>query len=338
MSSPTTDFIRQALIQWFKEHGKDYPWRRTTNPWRILVSEVMLQQTTIATVLNRYERWLEQFPTPKDLAEVTEEVALRSWEGLGYYRRVRSLQKIAKIVTENFNGEFPKTFDEIKSLPGIGDYTAGALCSFAYNLATPIVDANVARVIARLDNYREPVDARLGVQYLWQRAKELIDPTEPRIFNSALMELGQTLCNKTPDCLLCPLRDHCQGKMHHPEELPAKLPKIPTTAIEHHDVLYIHNGAILLAKSNQGRHVGMYRFPQREEEYFQLLEPVLTQKYSVTRYKVTRHIYHITVAPQIMEDEEMVPLSQLVHVPFASPDRKALHSPAISNILHHHLS
>ena len=144
--------FRNALVEWFRREGKDYPWRRTTDPWHILVSELMLQQTTIPTVLGRYERWMRQFPTPGHLASVDEQTALRSWEGLGYYRRVRSLQAIAREIVHEFGGEFPDNPEGLKRLPGIGPYTSGALLSFAFNKAAPIVDANVARVLARIDN------------------------------------------------------------------------------------------------------------------------------------------------------------------------------------------
>ncbi len=293
----------------------------------------MLQQTTISTVLGRYEAWMSQFPTPADLAKVDEQTALRSWEGLGYYRRVRSLQGIARVITEQFGGQFPDTAEGLKSLPGIGPYTTGALLSFAFNKPAPIVDANVARVIARLDSYETPVDSTAGVKYLWARAMELVDPEHAREFNSALMELGQTYCSiKAPDCLLCPVRDFCTATA--PESLPVKTPKAEVTQLEHHDLLYLRKGAILLAKCAEGqRHAGMYRFPQREADHLIALPHLLKQTYSVTRYKVTRYIHHVTERPVLLEGEEMVPLEKLPDLPMASPDRKALNSPAILKLL-----
>ena len=175
--------FRNALVEWFRREGKDYPWRRTTDPWHILVSELMLQQTTIPTVLGRYERWMRQFPTPGHLASVDEQTALRSWEGLGYYRRVRSLQAIAREIVHEFGGEFPDNPEGLKRLPGIGPYTSGALLSFAFNKAAPIVDANVARVLARIDNYSVPVDSTEGLKYLWTRAENLVDPEHARQFS-----------------------------------------------------------------------------------------------------------------------------------------------------------
>ncbi len=293
----------------------------------------MLQQTTIPTVLGRYEAWMRQFPTPAHLAKADEQTALRSWEGLGYYRRVRSLRAIATAITTRFNGQFPDTAEGLKSLPGIGPYTTGALLSFALNKPAPIVDANVARVIARLDSYTVAVDSTAGQKYLWFRATELVDPDQARVFNSALMELGQTYCSiKAPNCLLCPVRAFCTAKA--PETLPVKKPKTEVTKIEHHDLLYLRKGAILLAKCPQGqRHAGMYRLPQRDDEHLMALPHVLKQTYSVTRYKVTRYIHHVTERPRLQEGEEMVPLEQLHELPMASPDRKAIHSPAILKLL-----
>ena len=246
--------FRNALVEWFRREGKDYPWRRTTDPWHILVSELMLQQTTIPTVLGRYDRWMRQFPTPAHLAAVDEQTALRSWEGLGYYRRVRSLQAIAREIVNEFGGRFPDNAEGLKRLPGIGPYTSGALLSFAFNKAAPIVDANVARVLARIDNYSVPVDSTEGQKYLWSRAESLVDPEHAREFNSAIMELGQTCCSiSSPDCLLCPVRPFCSAE--RPETLPVKNPKPQVTRVEHHDILYIRGKSVLLAKCPEGKRV-----------------------------------------------------------------------------------
>lgn len=190
---------------------------------------------------------MRQFPTPGHLAAVDEQTALRSWEGLGYYRRVRSLQAIAREIVNKFGGRFPDNAEGLKRLPGIGPYTSGALLSFAFNKAAPIVDANVARVLARIDNYSVPVDSTEGQKYLWSRAESLVDPEHAREFNSAIMELGQTCCSiSSPDCLLCPVRPFCSAE--RPETLPVKNPKPQVTRVEHHDILYIRGKSVLLAK------------------------------------------------------------------------------------------
>ncbi len=323
MTHPSTREIAQALVDWFCLCGKDYPWRRTTDPWAILVSEIMLQQTTIPTVLGRYEDWMRQYPTPQALANASEEEALRSWEGLGYYRRVRSLQAAARTICTQFAGQFPTQHDDILTLPGVGDYTAGAIRSFAWNEAAPIVDANVARVFARLCNDYTPIDSPEGKRNQWALAAQMVHPTDARHYNSALMELGQTICTPTsPACIICPVRAYCQAK--HPAELPVKVPQKEITKLKHHDIWYLSQGKLLLEKQAENtRHAGMYRLPQREEDTVSGLPLMCKQQYSVTRYNVTRHLYLADAThTKILPGEELIPLSQLNSIPMASPDRK----------------
>lgn len=324
MSNFPFNQVAHALVQWFNEQGKDYPWRRTENPWSILVSEIMLQQTTIPTVLARYEAWMAQFPEPKALAEATEEEALRSWEGLGYYRRVRALQAAAKTIMERHGGQFPRTATDIRALPGVGDYTTGAVLSFAYNEPAPLVDANVARVFSRLFNYTQPVDTPSGQKWLWAMAAKMLHQSQPRAYNSALMELGQSHCSGgIPSCILCPVREWCQATK--PEGLPIKSRRMQLTAVEHHDILCIVGQSILLEKQAGGkRHEGMYRLPRRTAAHTSGLSLLMKQKYSITRYKVTRYLYQETDAAPI-NGEEFIPLEELERLPLASPDRKCLH-------------
>lgn len=324
MSMPHEQEMAQALVDWFTTQGRDYPWRRTTDPWAILVSEIMLQQTTIPTVLGRYERWMQQFPTPAALAAATEEEALRSWEGLGYYRRVRSLQAAAKSIVEHHGGNFPTTEAGIRALPGIGDYTVGAVLSFAFNQPAPLVDANVSRVFARLFNDSTPVDSPAGRKQHWKLAADMVHPTNPRAYNSAIMELGQTICTSgKPDCLLCPLRPWCRAE--HPEALPVKLPKKEITAVEHHDIFQLTEAGLLMEKQSGGkRHEGMYRLPRRSAEHCATLPHLADQKYSITRYKVTRHLFRAVGNEPSLPGEEFIPLSRLDDTPMASPDRKII--------------
>lgn len=314
----------QALVDWFTTHGRDYPWRRTTDPWAILVSEIMLQQTTIPTVLGRYEAWMAQFPTPAALAAVDEATALRSWEGLGYYRRVRALQAAAKAIVQEHGGTFPTDEAGIRALPGIGDYTVGAVLSFAYNRPAPLVDANVSRVFARVFNDATPIDSPAGRKRHWAWAAQLVHPTEPRAYNSALMELGQTICTGgEPTCLLCPVRAFC--KAESPAALPVKLPKKETLTAEHHDLWVLTERGLLMEKQADGkRHEGMYRLPQRSKEQVAALPLLITQKYTVTRYKVTRHLYRGPADTDPQGAEEFIPLHLLPATPMASPDRKII--------------
>lgn len=324
MPHPHAADIAQALVDWFTDNGRDYPWRRTADPWAILVSEIMLQQTTIPTVLGRYEAWMQQFPSPAHLAAATEQEALRSWEGLGYYRRVRALKAAAHAIMEQFGGVFPTTEADIRTLPGIGDYTVGAVLSFAYNHPAPLVDANVARVFSRLFNDDTPIDSPAGRKRHWQWAAELVHPTNPRAYNSALMELGQTICTGgEPKCLTCPIRTWCRAEK--PAELPVKLPKKGITAVEHRDILCVRDEAILLEKQSEGkRHEGMYRLPRREMQEVSTLPLLATQKYSITRYKVTRYLYRAAEVTVLQTGEQWLPLAELPDIPLASPDRKIL--------------
>ena len=324
MSIPHAQEMAQALVDWFSTQGRDYPWRRTTDPWPILVSEIMLQQTTIPTVLGRYERWMQQFPTPAALAAATEEEALRSWEGLGYYRRVRALQAAAKSIVEHHGGNFPTTEAGIRALPGIGDYTVGAVLSFAFNQPAPLVDANVSRVFARLFNDSTPVDSPAGRKQHWKLAAEMVHPTNPRAYKSAIMELGQTICTGgKPDCLLCPLRPWCRAE--NPEALPVKLPKKEITAVEHHDIFQLTEAGLLMEKQSGGkRHEGMYRLPRRSAEHCATLPHLADQKYSITRYKVTRHLFRAAENEPTQPGEEFIPLFRLDDTPMASPDRKII--------------
>ncbi len=323
-TTPAEAALAQALVDWFNEHGKDYPWRRTTDPWAILVSEIMLQQTTIPTVLPRYTPWLEQFPTPAALAAATEQEALRSWEGLGYYRRVRALQAAARAIVERHGGIFPLEEAALRALPGIGDYTAGAVLSFAFNRPAPLVDANVSRVFARLCNDDTPVDSPAGRRAHWAMAARLVHRENPRAYNSALMELGQTICTTgEPTCLLCPIRRWCKATGHNPAALPVKLPRKEVSTLEHWDIWLLTPRGLLMEQQPAGsRHEGMYRLPRRHAQETAALPHLRDQKYSVTRYRVTRHIHRADATTTPRAGERFIPLNELPTTPMASPDRK----------------
>lgn len=312
----------QALVNWFLQYGRDYPWRRTTDPWAILVSEVMLQQTTIPTVLARYEAWMQLYPTPSHLARASEQDALLSWEGLGYYRRVRALQAAARAVCEQYGGVFPRSESDLRALPGIGDYTAAAVLSFAYNTPAPLVDANVARVLARIYNDPTPIDTTAGRKKMTQRAAALVHRTNPRAYNSALMELGQTICTPgRPDCLICPVRAFCRAQQ--PENLPMKAAKRQITTAEHWDIWQLTpQGLLMEQQPATARHAGMYRLPRRPRELAQSLPHICDQTYAITRYKVTRHLHRAVGDMSPQNAEQYIPIDRLSNVPMASPDRK----------------
>lgn len=285
--------FNDTLAGWFERDGKDYPWRRTCDPYAILVSEVMLQQTQIATVLGRryYQRFLETFPDLESLALAEDEQLLKAWEGLGYYRRVRMLRATAQAVIADHGGEFPEELSDLMKLPGVGRYTAGALRSFAFDLPAAVVDGNVARVLARLMDFSVPVDDGAGQKQMWEWAEQLVDPLRPRVYNSALMELGQTICRPgVPTCLSCPVADFCQSK--EPENLPNKRQKIVITAVDEHALwLRDSGGRLLLHREGGKRREGLWKLPTREAAELGKLPVLAEECYTITRYRVTLRVY-----------------------------------------------
>ena len=328
--------FQNTLAKWFGKEGKAYPWRETTEPWAILVSEIMLQQTQVATVLGsnedgnggHYKRFMALYPTPRSMAEATEQEILKAWEGLGYYRRARNLHAAAKAITRDHHGRFPEKFEQIRALPGIGPYTAGAVASFAYNEPQAIVDANVARVFSRLFDFQERIDTTAGNKQIWQWAQELLPDKTPRIHNSALMELGQSYCsNKSPDCAQCPVSQFCQCQ--DPSTLPLKKSAVKTTRIDEFAVFVTDShGRVLLQLQKQGqRREGMWHLPRREHHETLDLALSLKTNYAITRYQVTLRIYASHPdQTKVNEHETWHSLQQLEDLPMPSPDRRALSS------------
>lgn len=285
--------FREALVQWFAANGRDYPWRRTQEPYAILVSEVMLQQTQIATVLGRgfYTRFLEAFPDVETLAAADDEPLLKAWEGLGYYRRVRMLRETARAVIAEHGGEFPTELEALMKLPGVGRYTAGALRAFAADLPAVVVDGNVLRVLSRLMDFAEPVDGTAGQKQLWEWAETLADPARSRSYHSALMELGQKICRPgVPDCLGCPVAKFCQTR--EPESLPAKRQKTVITAVDEHALwLRDKKGRLLLHREGGKRREGLWKLPTRETAEISGLPQLDESLYTITRYRVTLRVH-----------------------------------------------
>ncbi|HET9995248.1 MAG TPA: A/G-specific adenine glycosylase [Candidatus Acidoferrum sp.] len=225
--------FRQQLLGWFRQFRRDLPWRRTNDPYRIWLSEIMLQQTRVAAAIPYYEKFLERFPTVAALAAAPEEEVLRHWAGLGYYSRARNLQKAAQQIVAKHGGKFPTHPDEILALPGIGNYTAAAILSIAFGKQFAVLDGNVARVLARLGAIRGNLRASNRWQKLQNNADALLDPESPGDWNQAMMELGATLCTpKSPQCLLCPVSQFCEGrKLGLAELLPEKQEKRASVAV-----------------------------------------------------------------------------------------------------------
>jgi A/G-specific adenine glycosylase len=225
--------FRTQLLGWFRQFRRDLPWRRTQDPYRIWLSEIMLQQTRVATVIPYYNRFVDRFPDAQALAAAPEEEVLRHWSGLGYYRRARNLQKAAQLIVRKYGGRFPARMDDALALPGIGNYTAAAILSIAFGEKRAALDGNVARVLARLGAV--PGDVREPRRWfkLQEIADAYLDPHVPGDWNQAMMELGATLCTpKSPQCLLCPVAKFCQGrKLGIAESLPEKRKKRATAEV-----------------------------------------------------------------------------------------------------------
>lgn len=202
--------FQNRLLRWFRKNGRDLPWRRTRDPYRILVSEVMLQQTQVERVRGYYTRFIHEYPTVQDLAEAHPARVRESWDGLGYYARARNLHATARTIVRRHGGHFPRRVDEVQSLPGVGRYTAGAVVSFAYGEPAPILDTNVRRVLSRIFIRREATRPVHTERRLWAMAEAIIPEGQAWAFNQALMDFGATLCTaRNPHCLLCPMRSLC---------------------------------------------------------------------------------------------------------------------------------
>jgi A/G-specific adenine glycosylase len=240
--------FRRSLVRWFRCHGRDLPWRRTRDPYAILVSEIMLQQTQVATVIPYYHEWLQRFPDFASLAAASENEVLLAWQGLGYYARARNLQATARAVLHDHRGRFPRSIERMQRLPGIGKYTAHAVASFAFNQSVPIVEANTARVLTRLFNFHQSIDTGSGRRTLWQRAARVLPKFDGRTFNSALVDLGALICVAgKPKCNLCPVQAFCRAR--NPAALPVTKSRPRMKQLIEAHALIVRHGRILLEQS-----------------------------------------------------------------------------------------
>jgi A/G-specific adenine glycosylase len=323
----STEF-RTALLTWFGRQGRKLPWRETADPYAILVSELMLQQTQVTTVLSYYRRWIERFPTIRDLAKASETEVLHAWQGLGYYNRARNLHRCSKIIVTEWNGHFPTTADELLKLPGIGRYTAGAIVCFAFDQPAPIVDANIARTLSRLLDLREPIDQRRGSQIIWDAAFRYVQGAEPRLLNSALMELGAMVCSpRKPLCILCPVRSFCQAR--DPESLPRKRqrPKIERKTESHFFAL--NEGCVLLQQNLGKRWQGLWTLPAQPTDSRAQFDDdgrtaFLSLSYPITRFVVRLNVYRSDPPATVTEGQAWHRLEALDGIPMPSPHRRAV--------------
>jgi A/G-specific adenine glycosylase len=315
--------LGRALLAWYERNRRDLPWRRTRDPYRIWVSEVMLQQTTVKTVLAYYEGFLARFPDLPALAAASEEEVLAAWSGLGYYHRARSLHRAGRYLLERHAGRFPISLAAALAVPGIGLYTASAILSIAHGQPLPVVDANVRRVLARLLALRGPEYRRDGPFY--NRAEELLDRERPGDWNQALMELGATVClPRKPACPACPLRRQClaraQGLVEHLPEGRARRPPVAVTVAV---ALIEREGRILLVRRPEGPLLGrMWELPQTSLESHGLID--------LTRELQERHGLRIVPGPLVVRARHAITFrritlegyrAHLSRLPAADPER-----------------
>jgi A/G-specific adenine glycosylase len=305
--------FQQDLLYWFERNLRDLPWRQDKDPYKIWVSEVMLQQTRVETVIPYFERFVARYPALADLAGAEEEEVLKLWEGLGYYSRARNLHAGVREVQENYAGRVPEEPELIRTIRGIGPYTAGAILSIAYGKPEPAVDGNVMRVLSRLFIVEEDI-AKGKTRKLFEHIiRTIIAEENPSYFNQALMELGALLCTpKSPKCPHCPVHRHCQGASQGvAERLPVKGKAKPLRQVELAVAFLEHHGQVLLTRRpNEGLLAGMWELPNKEGELGELLgflrtdigidvNPVdllFTYQHTFTHLQWEMKVYHLQVA------------------------------------------
>jgi A/G-specific adenine glycosylase len=315
--------FRQRLCAWFRRHGRDLPWRQTRDPYAILVSEMMLQQTTVAAVVPYFERWMKRFPSVHELAAADESEVLALWQGLGYYRRARNLHAAAKKISVGLAGKFPRDYDGLRDLPGVGDYTAEAVRAFAFDESVPVLDANVIRVVARLFDIRTPVDTAKGLAKVRGKLEELLPSKGGHEFVSAIMELGALVCRAgRPDCLLCPVKSFCEAK--HPEKLPVKAPKAAIKERSEHAAWVSDGKAVLLQQSTARRWGGLWRLPPLDDE--PPGGPAVELTYSIVRERVRLRVHRMRKGglSASAEPRKAFSLRELEQIAVPSPHRRAI--------------
>ncbi|MEM9400728.1 MAG: A/G-specific adenine glycosylase [Verrucomicrobiota bacterium] len=316
--------FHKDLIAWFLEHQRELPWRRKRSAYHTVVSELMLQQTQVTTVIPYFERWIKKYPNWQALALGSETDVLKLWEGLGYYRRCRNLHLLAKTIVDDLDGKVPQAVADLEKLPGIGPYTAGAVASLAFNKPAPIVDGNVERVLCRVFNLSFDVTKTENKKLLWLLSESILPQENPRHFNEGLMELGALVCTSaSPQCLLCPLKKICQAK--DPLSLPFK-PRAKIIEEKAAFVLIEKNEKILMQKAEEeGRWQGFHRFPQFDNATMQLDRKVGALTFSITKYRVKASFSVAKLSIKKIPDKYCwINKDEISQLPLPAPHRKML--------------
>ncbi|MDR3576567.1 MAG: A/G-specific adenine glycosylase [Anaerolineaceae bacterium] len=322
--------LTQRLLAWYEKYARSLPWRGNPDPYVVWVSEIMLQQTRVDTVMPYFQRWMEQFPTLRSLADAPEQDVLKAWEGLGYYSRARNLHRTARQVSKEFNGQLPADAAKLALLPGIGRYTAGAITSIAFGLDEPALDGNIRRVLSRLFDLRLPARSPEGEHQLWDLAKQYLPAGRAGDYNQALMDLGATICiPHSPLCSECPLEDLCQARaLGLQEERPIMVQRQP---IPHYlvtaAIIFRAETVLIAHRPAKGLLGSMWEFPGgkleagedfsgalkreiREELGVEIMagEPFGIYRHAYTHFRVTLHAFLcelVSGEPQPLEASEL---------------------------------
>ena len=324
--------IHNRLSLWYEQHHRVLPWRDTTDPYCIWVSEIILQQTRVNQGLEYYLRFIQRFPDIQSLAEAEEAEVLRYWQGLGYYSRARNMHRTAQLVLatdckvfHNPSALSPdQIYNQLLSLPGIGEYTAGAIASFAFNLPYPALDGNVYRVLSRLYDCDIAFDTTAGKKHFHQLAESLLDRTNPRVHNSAIMEFGALYCTPTsPDCSLCPLQECCLAYVHHTVELlPVRKPRTSLRERYLNYTIYLNNQmqTLIYQRTNNDIWKHLYEFPLVEDDH---LLPVPANTPSIDFTHILSH-QRLHARFLIKKVSELPQLPNTITIPLSSLDDYAL--------------
>jgi A/G-specific adenine glycosylase len=340
--------IPRLLLDWYHKNRRTLPWRDHPDSYAVWVSEIMLQQTRVDTVIPYFEKWMRLFPDVSALASASEQDVLNAWEGLGYYSRARSLHKAAKIVVEKLSGQLPRDLTDLRSLPGIGRYTVGAIASMAFGMDEPTLDGNLRRVFSRLFDVNEFADSPAGEKILWELAAQNLPKGQAGDYNQALMDLGAMICiPKNPRSLLCPLMEICESRKNGTQDIrPVLKPKNTVPHYVHAAAVIINHGRVLLAqRPSNGLLGGMWEFPNGrvKADPAKELTKVLNAAYNLkvriersrneealniihhayTHFKVTVHAFRCE-AVSIPKNKNLkwVHLSELDDYPMGKVDRQ----------------
>jgi len=317
---PTAALFRRFLLNWYRQNARDLPWRRTSDPYAILVSEFMLQQTQVATVIPYYKAWLRRFPDFATLAAASENDVLHAWQGLGYYSRARNLRATVIAVMGKHAGVFPRSPTSIQELPGIGRYTANAIATFAFDQSVPIVESNIARVLSRLFDLQTPIDTIAGREQLWSAAAQLLPRRNAGQHNSALMELGALVCGVRPKCEICPAKIFCRAT--EPGALPRKKARPALELRTEHHGFALRRRRVLLEQS-QDRWRGMWILPRLTGRPT-ASQPVHLLEFPFTHHRITLAVYEHKSAAHESPSRSWFPITELSSIPIPSPHRRAL--------------